>query len=249
MPKLKMKQRLKMTSLHVLFSILLLFIALFFVYGMWYPSPLDIAVGVTSIYLTLLAVDLIIGPLLTFVVYKENRKKLKFDLIVILILQLCAYIFGLYTLAQGRPVWQVFVIDDIELISPSDIKKTPDYKMKEEFAPSIFKHPQWVAAIYSDDPKKMQQQKEDEMFEGVDISARPETYQNLDQKRQEILTKIKSLNELEKFNSDPLVLKEILQHYPQTVGWLPVKAPVQDMVALFDKSGQAIDIVNLRPWD
>lgn len=248
MPKLKMKQRLKMTSLHILFSIVLLFIALFFVYGIWYPSPLDIAVGVTSIYLILLAVDLIIGPLLTFVVYKEDRKKLKFDLIVILILQLSAYIFGLCTLAQGRPVWQVFVIDDIELISPSDVKKTPDYEMKAEFAPSIFKHPQWVVAVYSGDLKKMQQQKEDEMFEGINISARPETYRNLDQKQQVILAKIKPISELEKFNSDSLVLKDVLQYYPQAVGWLPVKAPAQDMVALFDKSGQVIKVVNLRPW-
>lgn len=249
MLKLNMKQRLKMTSLHILFSIVLLFIALLFVYGIWYPLPLDVAVGVTSIYLILLAVDLIIGPLLTFVIYKEDKKKLKFDLTVIFILQLGAYIFGLYTLAQGRPVWQVFVVDDIELISPSDVKKTLDYEMKVEFSPSIFKQPQWVAAVYSDNPKKMQQQKEDEMFEGINISARPETYQNLDQKQQAILDKIKPLNELEEFNSDQLVLKDILLAYPQAIGWLPVKAPEQDMVALFDKSGQAIKVVNLRPWD
>ena len=247
--KVNIKQRLRITSVHILFSLILLCIALAFVYGIWYPSPLDIAMGVTSIYLILLMVDLIIGPLLTFVVYKEDRKKLKFDLIVILILQLSAYIFGLYTLAQGRPVWQVFVVDDIELISLSDVKKTKDYEMKEIFAPTIFKKPQWVAAVYSNDPKKIQQQKEDEMFEGINISTRPETYQSLDQKKQVILAKIKPIRELEKFNRDPVVLNNVLKMYPQAIGWLPVKAPEQDMVALFDKLGRAIDVVNLRPWD
>lgn len=248
---LKMKQRLKFAGVHVLFSVLLLCIALYFIKMIWYPNPLGLAVGVGSIYLTLLAVDLILGPLLTFVVYKEDKRKLRFDLTVILVVQLSAYMYGLYTVAQGRPVWQVFVVDDIELVSPIDIKKTADYQMKAEFAPSIFTGPQWVAAVYSNDKKKQQEQKEAEMFEGINISARPEAYQPLSVQKEKIVEKLKPIHELYQFNldKDRNEVDGIIASYPKVVGWLPMKAPELDMVVLFDKNSQPIATVNLRPWD
>lgn len=243
-----MKSRLKAFSYHLLFSVVLLMFALSLVFLVWYPSPLAIAVGVTSVYGILLFVDLILGPILTFVVYKEDKKKLKFDLFVILTLQMSAYLFGLYTIAQGRPAWQVFVVDDIELVSPIDLRKTEDYKIKEEFKPLLWHKPQWVAAVYSSDPLKMQQQKEDEMFNGINISARPETYEKIQVKARAVVDKLKPIAELGKFNHDAEIKKQ-LSPYHNVKGWLPVKAPEMDMVALFDEHGQPIDIVNLRPWD
>lgn len=242
------KKRFHFMGMHVLFSICLLIFALWLVFGLWYPTPLAAAVGVISIYGLLLAVDLILGPILTFVVYKEDKKKLKFDLCVILLLQMSAYLFGLYTIAQGRPAWQVFVVDDIELVSPIDLRKTEDYKIKDDFKPMLWHKPQWVAAVYSSDPVKMQQQKEDEMFNGINISTRPETYEKIQVKAHAIVSKLKPIAELGKFNHDAEIKKQ-LSPYHNVKGWLPVKAPEMDMVALFDEHGQPIDIVNLRPWD
>lgn len=244
-----LKQRLKLAGIHAFISIVLLLIALYFIVIVWYPSPLEIAVGVGTVYFTLLVVDLILGPLLTLVVYKEDKRKLRFDLAVILAIQLIAYFFGLYTIAQGRPVWQVFVIDDVELISPSNLKKTSDYEMKSEFAPSIFKQPQWVAAVYSDNPKKKQQQKEDEMFKGINISQRPETYKNITMKKTAIVSKLKGLEELKQFNVSDEKLNQKLEKYPEAAGWLPIKAPKQDVVAIFDQNGKPLGSVDLRPWD
>lgn len=65
-------------------------------------QTLHIAFGVTTIYLMLLGIDLILGPLLTFLVFKEDKKKLKFDLGVILIIQLSRLFFGLVYLS-ARP--------------------------------------------------------------------------------------------------------------------------------------------------
>lgn len=243
------KLRFKAFFYHIFFSVILLCIALGLVFGIWYPSPLDIAVGVTSVYLILLTVDLILGPLLTFIIYKKDKKKLKFDLTVILLLQMSAYIWGLYTIAQGRPVWQVFVVDDIELVSPIDIRKTKDYEMKVEYRPSIFKKPQWIAAVYSENPEKMQQQKQDEMFEGINLSMRPETYKDIEVQKNLILKKLKPFSELEKINLNTNAINSILVSYSTAVGWLPVKASEKDMVALFDKEGTPLTIVNLRPWN
>jgi len=56
-------------------AIALFFIAL--VFFVWYPAPLAKAVGVTQIFLMLIAIDVIIGPFLTLLVYKEGKKTLK----------------------------------------------------------------------------------------------------------------------------------------------------------------------------
>ena len=113
---MNLKNRFYAFGLHILFSFLLLILALLLVFKLWYPAPLDQAMGVTEIFWFILGVDLILGPLLTFVVFNPKKKELKRDLIIILIIQIAAYIYGLYTVAQGRPVWQVFVVDDIELV-------------------------------------------------------------------------------------------------------------------------------------
>ncbi|UOG17842.1 TfpX/TfpZ family type IV pilin accessory protein [Acinetobacter sp. PK01] len=241
------KPRLKIALLHFLFSVVLLCIALFLVFKLWYPYPLNIAMGVNNIYVLLLIVDLIIGPLLTFIVYKENKRKLRFDLIIILILQLSAYTFGLYIVAQGRPLWQVFVVDDIELVSPIDIN-TPIAGLNEhKLKGSFFSSPLWVSAVYSEDPEIRKSQKEDEMFEGVSLATRPETYHLLNYRRRYIVAKLKTIGELKKFNSENNI-RSVLQSYNGIYGWLPVKAFNVDMVALFNSDGEPIAIVNLRPW-
>ncbi len=56
------------------------------------------------------------------------------------------------------------------------------------------------------------------------------------------------MDKLEQFNSKDQVEKELNQ-FRGIKGWLPVKAPNLDMVAIFDKDGQPLGIVNLKPWN
>jgi uncharacterized RDD family membrane protein YckC len=53
---------------HFSISCLLALLALLLVFFVWYPAPLHSAVGVTSIFLIVLGVDVTVGPLLTLVV-------------------------------------------------------------------------------------------------------------------------------------------------------------------------------------
>ncbi|MEG0771590.1 MAG: type IV pilin accessory protein, partial [Clostridia bacterium] len=96
---------------HLFISVLIALITIYVVFLLWYPSPLAQAVGVTHIFLMLLAIDVVIGPILGLLVYKEGKKSLKFDLIVIILLQLSALCYGIYSIEQGRPVWLVYNVD------------------------------------------------------------------------------------------------------------------------------------------
>src|SRR5690554_2044423 len=101
--KITFRQRLRAAALHFLLSACVLSVAVYLIFWIWYPAPLHIAVGVTQIYIIILIADLIIGPLLTFVVYKNDIKKLYFDLALILLIQISAFLYGMHAVAQGRP--------------------------------------------------------------------------------------------------------------------------------------------------
>ena len=101
-----MKPRYSAFLLHLLISGVIGLIAVCIVFFVWYPDPLQDAVGVTEIFLILLSVDIVIGPLLTLLVYKPGKPSLKFDLSVIALLQLVALCYGMNTVFQGRPAFQ-----------------------------------------------------------------------------------------------------------------------------------------------
>lgn len=116
-----MNTRLKAFLYHLLGSTIIAFFVIGLVFFVWYPSPLHSATGVTAIFLLLLIVDVVLGPLLTLLVFKPGKKSLAFDLSVIILLQLSALTYGLYTVAEGRPAWLVFSVDRFELVRVNEI--------------------------------------------------------------------------------------------------------------------------------
>ena len=95
--------KIRAFGLHALLSTFAATLGILVVFGLWYPPPLNTASGVTRIFLIVLAVDVVLGPLLTFVVFKRGKKTLKFDLAIIATLQIAALCYGMWTVAQGRP--------------------------------------------------------------------------------------------------------------------------------------------------
>lgn len=96
-----MYERLKFSGYHLLISIIMALAATLLVFIIWYPPPLHLATGVTSIFLMLLIIDVTLGPLLTLIVYKPGKKTLVMDLTVIACLQIAALAYGLHSVADG----------------------------------------------------------------------------------------------------------------------------------------------------
>lgn len=69
-----MSKRLKFFIGHLSISFLIALVVVGVVFFIWYPSPLAKAVGVTHIFLMLMIIDVIVGPILGWLVYKEGKK-------------------------------------------------------------------------------------------------------------------------------------------------------------------------------
>ena len=72
-----MSKRIRFFLGHLSSSVLVALIILSLVFFVWYPAPFAHAEGVTHIFLMLIAIDVIVEPLLTLLVYKEGKKKKK----------------------------------------------------------------------------------------------------------------------------------------------------------------------------
>ncbi len=244
-----MSKRLKFFLSHLLLSLLVALLVIGVVFFIWYPSPLATAVGVTHIFLMLLVIDVILGPLLGLLVYKEGKKTLKFDLSVIILIQITALCYGVFSIEQGRPAWLVYNVDRFELVRKNELVDTNLQQAKPQFQePSWFK-PQYVATEFAKDT----QQRNDEMFaevlDAISIAQRPERYVDLTQATTQIQQRALPFVKLEQYNSK-IDVEKILARYPKADAWLPLKANTVDMVVLVNKeSATIIKIVDLKPWE
>lgn len=245
-----MKERLLAFGVHLGLSMFIALLVLVLVFFIWYPAPLHEAVGVTHIFLLLLTVDVILGPCLTFVIFKKGKKTLKFDLAVIAALQFAALSYGLYTVAEGRPAWLVFAADRFDLVRAMDLDTRYAERVDEAYRIPSWLGPRWVAAFPPEDKEENSILTLEAAFSGLDLPQRPYLYAPLEAAREMIKAKALPLNELDKFNAADEV-ETALKAWPQADAWLPLMSNSKQMVVLLDQSAtdiQVLAVVDLHPW-
>ena len=244
-----MSKRLKFFLSHLSISFLIALLVVGLVFFIWYPSPLASAVGFTHIFLMLLVIDVILGPLLGLLVYKEGKKTLKFDLSVIILIQIAALCYGVFSIEQGRPAWLVFHVDRFELVRKNDLILENIDQAQPQFQQVSWTGPQFVAVKLAVSPQQRQNDMFTEVLGGISLAQQPERYVELTQAKTSIKQRAQPLVLLNDFN-DPKVVKMMLTQYPQATAFLPLKANAVNMVVLVNKeSASIIKIVDLRPWE
>ena len=203
------------------------------------------AVGVTNILVLMLAVDVVIGPLLTFVIFDRRKKSLRIDLLLIIALQLLAFFYGMYAVAQGRPAWIVFNVDRFDIVRAYEIDNREVDFVHEDFKFAPWFGPKWVAAILPDDAKERAKLLQESLSGGADLAQRPKYYVSLDVVKPKIMERVKKPYDLLLFNN-----KNIITNFSDisVFGWLPLMANHTPMVVIVDKLTGELKIVPLRPW-
>lgn len=244
-----MKFRLKVASIHLFISGIVALSGLYLVFGIWHPNPLQKAVGVTHIFLMLLGIDVVVGPLLSLIVASSKEKKtLKFDLGVIAVVQLAAYLYGMHSIAVSRPVYLAFDKLRFEVVQADSVVHTTDKTILPEYQSNPLLYPQWVSVRPYKDAAEQSQRTFLELQEGISPAMQADLYQPINEGWSGMLERKHGLEELKQYNPAEQVAKE-LAAYPQADSFLPMKAPAVDMAVLLDsKHKQVLGIVDLRPW-
>lgn len=113
--------RWRASGLHLLISVAVAVSVLALMLYFWYPGELFQASGGNDLLLILVAVDVVVGPLITLVIFRSGKRGLKFDLAAIAALQICALAYGVHAVYLGRPAFLVFVADQFQVVSAAQL--------------------------------------------------------------------------------------------------------------------------------
>jgi hypothetical protein len=216
----------------------------------WYPWPLFEAAGGNGLALLTVAVNVVLGPLLTLIVFRSGKKGMKFDIVFIAAVQLAALAYGVHAIFVARPAYLVLTIDRFNLVpaialDPADLAKVTDMRFK---SPPLG-GPQYVAAVFPRDPAEKMKILMSALA-GKDLNLYPQYYVPYKQETRDALERAKPLGVLLK--RYPAAIGNYLRssgRSEHSVKYLPLRARSRDGVVLLDSvSGMPLKILLLNPW-
>jgi hypothetical protein len=242
--------RWKAAGLHLACSALIGLVVLVVITQWWIPAPYFQAMGATRLILLILAVDVVLGPLLTLVVFNLAKPELKRDLAIIAILQVCAFSYGIYAATQARPVYLTFAVDRFEIVTRAEVDGNELKSAPQSLQDIVWGHPRLAWAKQPDDPKEREALMFSAVQAGIDLKHFLRHYQPFEEARAVVQHKAKPLSQLSSFNPAGAV-QPLIDRYASRpeVLYLPVQGKQRDLVALVDSKAMAlIEVLELQPW-
>ena len=214
------------------------------VFGMWYPFPYRELAGGKELFLLVVAVDVICGPLLTAVLFNpsKSRAELWRDLGLVAMIQLAALGYGLHTVWQARPLFLAHEVDRFVVIAAVDVDSAALAALSPDLKPGWTSGPVVIALRDPIDSNERNKVLMESAMGARDYSARPEFY--LPYNDANALRSLKRAKPLAVFLQKHPTQQAAATRLASKKGadiaqwlYLPVMAR-QDWVAVLDKQGQ-----------
>jgi hypothetical protein len=191
------KDRLRASGIHLSISLVIAALAAWLVFAVWYPYPYREISGGRELFLIVVTVDVILGPLITLAIF--NRAKawpvLRRDLAVVGMVQLAALSYGLFTVFVARPVHLVFEYERFSVVHAVDVPQELLGKASEGLRTLPMAGPTLVALR----PFRNSNEKVDATLlamQGLELGSRPDLWQPYEQSRAAVLKEGKSVAQL-----------------------------------------------------
>jgi hypothetical protein len=212
-----MKFRLKALGLHLLASTAALTLIFGALYLGWYRWPGWYLADVSQVVLVMAGVDLVVGPLLTFIIAsaKKTRRELTRDIGVIIAIQLAALAYGTTSIWNGRPLYYAFSENVLQAVQAYDIN--PDAlalarRQKAALAPHWYSLPRWIWAPLPQDSQERDRIVTSAVSGGDDVISMPLYFKPWDQGLPALRTQLKKVDDVGYFSAaDKKILKEHLR--------------------------------------
>ncbi len=221
------------------------------IFFVWYPGDYFVVRSGWNALKVLLGVDLVVGPLLTLIVFRTGKPSLKFDMSCIAVLQLAALGYGGWVMYQERPYFMVFAVDRFEVVGRHEIDPAAAAPWVER---KPFLEPLHVVAVPPRDPHAYNQLLEETLFMGMaDIERRPEFWQTYESAKAIIDRKLAPLSELAE--KAPMAAERIeksldgLGRPAEDFGFVPLRGTERNFAVIVDRETTLpAGIVDVDPW-
>lgn len=231
-----------MVHLSISFAVALFAMALIFLF--WYPGVLAEMQGVNQLVLILIGVDVVLGPLITLIVFNPAKKHLWFDLMVIAAVQTAALLYGMHAIFGGRPAYVVYNVDRYSVIPVQDVDRASLARAVARGQTGIsWFGPHTVAAQIPKDPKAASELMFSAVAGGADLAQLPEWYVPLEADHEQMRQRLRPMDELRKVNElDEASWKSLLREFGKSeseLGYFPVDANARDGAMIVDRASLA----------
>lgn len=248
-----LKIRLRAFGMHLALSMVVAALAATLVFGLWYPYPYRALSGGRELFLLLMGVDVVIGPVITFFIYnpiKKLRRELLLDLALVGLLQMAALGYGLWTVSQARPVHLVF---EYSRFSVAHANQVPD-ALLDRVPQGIVPLPWTGPTLLSLRPFKNTQERMDATvaaMSGAPLPGRVDLWQPYPMARDAVLQQARPLSELRtRFPEMGGQMDELLRTVGQTwerSAYLPLVGRKMAWTVVIDN--QSADVIGFLPVD
>ena len=177
--------KVKAFATHLGISFVIFLVILSFIIFVWYPPPFFSSDGGWQGIRIIAGVDLVLGPVLTLIVFKPGKPGLKFDLTVIGIIQTCALAWGIWTVHHERPIATVFVDNYFAPVTLYEIQGKGMSATKLQAFGN--KPPYWIYSNISENPDALQKARLEALRMGRPLFLFTEYYSPLDEKAMQVI--------------------------------------------------------------
>lgn len=245
--------RWRAATVHFALSVLIAALVFAVIYFVWYPGALFGSAGGLDLFLLIACVDVVIGPLITLIIFVPGKRGLVFDLVVIALLQVAALSYGVWVLYDSRPVWMVFVKDRFELVRANHVLEAERAKAKAPFNELPIDGPRFAGARMPADTAE-QLRIAISAAGGQDLHTYPQYLVPYDSVQRDAAARSRPFQKLLGLN--PLKNAEVeglparLGRSKEQIRYLPMRAGKVDLAVLVDaKSGEVLQVTGLKPWE
>ena len=236
-----LRQKLLAFAIHLGAGITVMLGFLLYCWLVIYTPPIMELEGGDRISFIAVGVDVILGPVLTFILYRKGKRGLTTDITVVVLLQISAFAYGAWTLCSQRPLYLAFVAEHFEVMPAREIDTAR--LTDKNLAPRPFHGPRKVYVIKATGPAGAEIML-DATFGGKDIQYYPEYYRPYEDHLDDIRARAQSLNQLRETWPEAVApIERRLQDIGRTeneVMIVPIVGNARQAAVLLDPSNGAI---------
>lgn len=247
----RLRFALRFALRHLAISAVVAAISAFWVFGSLYPEPLRAMQGVGSIFLLLLFVDAVCGPILTLLLASPLKSKRErwVDFSLVGTIQLLALLYGLHSLWVARPVVLAFEVDRLVIVTAHEVQ-VDDLAQ----APDGMRELPWRGMIKVSTRKALNNDEFMQSMEmgmaGVSPSMRPSWWRPWNSANAEIKERAKPVTQLlEKRPQDAIALQAAVTEAgipAQQLSYLPLtSSKTKEWIALLDNELRIVAYANV----
>jgi hypothetical protein len=243
--------KLKAFATHIGISIVIFILVVSYMIYFWYPQPFFLTDGGWQGIRIIAAVDLVLGPVLTLIVYKPKKPGLKMDLTIIGLVQAGALSWGIWIVHYERPIAAVYAEGAFISITANAMQIKG--MSEDDFRQFGNRIPAWIYCKLPEDPDKLQEIRKRALQFGRPVHMEKEYYVRLDKTvRAKLISESFDLSSWVKDKPDAQsVYKEFEKKYKTEIDniiFVPWRARYSHNFLALRKSDMSyVDILDIPP--